>query len=65
MSLSDIMGHTNLSHWAQIALVMFLVIFAGVTVYVFARRNKPEWDRARSLPLDDDTQPTNTHGRNG
>ncbi len=53
MSLTDVMSEANLHVWAEVALVMFVLLFAAVCVYVFARRNRARFDRASRLPLDD------------
>ena len=68
MSLTDIMSQANLHVWAEVALVMFVLLFVGVVAYVFSRRNRDRFDRARRLPLDDapiDTgvQETSRHER--
>jgi cbb3-type cytochrome oxidase subunit 3 len=58
MSLTDIMSEANLHFWAEVALVMFVALFVGVVLYVFARRNRAAFDHASRLPLDD--APTRT-----
>ena len=60
MSLSEIMSQSGLEGWAEIGLVLFLAIFAGVLVYTFRRRNQAKFDRARRMPLDD--APISTEG---
>jgi cbb3-type cytochrome oxidase subunit 3 len=42
--------------WAEIGLVLFLLLFAGVLAYTFAARNRATFERARTLPLDGDPQ---------
>lgn len=56
MKLSDIMSATDLAVYAEVALIIFFVIFIGIAVYVaFAKKRKQKkWDEARYLPLDDD-----------
>jgi cbb3-type cytochrome oxidase subunit 3 len=39
--------------FAEIGLVMFVAIFAGVVVYTFTRRNRATFDHARTAPLHD------------
>lgn len=58
MSLTDVMSEANLHFWAEVALVMFVALFAGVVIYVFSRRNRATFDHASRLPLDD--APTGT-----
>jgi len=55
MRLSEIMRAAGLHVFAEIGLVMFLAIFAGVLVYTFAKRNRAMFDRARTAPLHDGT----------
>ena len=52
MSLSDIVSNAGLAFYAQVALVIFFLVFVGIVVYVFVRR-KSSWDHVRNLPLDD------------
>jgi cbb3-type cytochrome oxidase subunit 3 len=56
MSLSDLMGAMRLAVWPQIALVLFLLLFAGVLVYAFGRSRQGTFDRARRLPLGDEAE---------
>ena len=51
MKLSDIMSAAGLAIYAEIALVIFFVVFLLVVWRVL--RGKREWQRARYLPLDD------------
>lgn len=53
MKLSDIMGAAGLSFYAEVALVLFLAAFLGVTWWVFRGANRERWQRAAMLPLDD------------
>jgi cbb3-type cytochrome oxidase subunit 3 len=53
MRLSEIMSAAGLQVFAEIGLVMFLAIFAGVVVYTFTKRNRATFERARTAPLDD------------
>ena len=53
MRLGEIMSAAGLQVFAEIGLVMFLAIFAGVVVYTFTRRNRATFDRAANAPLDD------------
>jgi cbb3-type cytochrome oxidase subunit 3 len=47
------MGAAGLQRFAEIGLLLFTAIFAGVLIYTFARRNRAMFDRARRAPLDD------------
>jgi cbb3-type cytochrome oxidase subunit 3 len=53
MRLSDVLGQAGLSVYAQVALVLFVLAFIGIIIYVFAKKNRETFDRARMLPLDD------------
>ena len=65
MRLSDIMGRLDLSFFPQIALVIFLVVFACLMVRAFSRSRIREFDRAASLPLDDGATTESTLRLNG
>ena len=53
MRLSDIMSHAGLSMYAEIALVLFLGVFIGITIRTFAPSNRRALHEASMLPLDD------------
>jgi len=53
MSLSDIVSNAGATLYAEIALLVFFLIFVGIVVYVALRR-KGAWEHERHLPLDDD-----------
>jgi cbb3-type cytochrome oxidase subunit 3 len=57
MKLSDVVGHSGLAIYAEIAMVLFLLAFAAVLVGI-ALRPRAELDRAARLPLDDDAPET-------
>lgn len=66
MRLTDVMSHLGLSIYPMVALPLFLFVFVGVLVQVFARPRKAEMDRCSRLPLEDPSvKPTpasaNTH----
>lgn len=54
MRLSDIMSRLELSFYPQVALVIFLVVFASVMIRTFSRSRAGAFDHAASLPLEDD-----------
>ena len=65
MSLTDIMSGSNLAIYPQIALVIFLCVFATVAARVFlTRRRRDEYARAAMLPLDNHTSPTAPRSEN-
>ena len=54
MNLSDLMSQMGLHRFAEIGLVLFLLLFAGVLVHTFRRGNRERFERAARLPLHDD-----------
>ncbi|MEZ6234790.1 MAG: hypothetical protein R3B68_11425 [Phycisphaerales bacterium] len=55
MSLSDIMGNLALDVYAQVALVLFLVSFAAISLNVLSRRGD-QTRRDAALPLGDEPE---------
>jgi len=55
MSLSDVMSHAGLAGLAEIAMVLFLLVFLAVVAWTFAPGRRHELDEASRLPLDDGT----------
>jgi hypothetical protein len=55
VKLSDVMSHANLAVYAEVALVLFMLVFVGVVLEVlfFDERR----GRAELLPLEDDLVP--------
>ncbi|MEM1022927.1 MAG: cbb3-type cytochrome c oxidase subunit 3 [Myxococcota bacterium] len=53
MRLSELMSNMDLAFYPQVALVIFLLIFAVVCVRVFSRKRSKEYERASRLPLED------------
>ncbi len=56
MRLSDIVAHSGLSRYAEIALILFLVVFVAIVIRVFTAR-RAEMDRHARLPLEDGDRP--------
>jgi cbb3-type cytochrome oxidase subunit 3 len=55
MSLTELMSRANLDHYAQVALVAFMVAFGLILWRTFSRRNRAQYeDHMRMLPLKDD-----------
>jgi cbb3-type cytochrome oxidase subunit 3 len=48
------MSASGLQLFAEIGLVMFLAIFAGVLAYTFAPGNRSRFERSKQLPFDED-----------
>lgn len=53
MRLSDIMGRAGLSVYAEIALVLFLIVFVAVVIRIFTAR-RADMDRRARMPLEDE-----------
>jgi cbb3-type cytochrome oxidase subunit 3 len=54
MKLSDVMSHSGLTIYAEIAMVLFVLAFIAIVIRVF-RLPKRDVDRAAAMPLDDET----------
>lgn len=54
MRMSDIVGSLDLSIYTQVALVLFVGVFAAVLARTYSRRQRAEMGRAARLPLADD-----------
>lgn len=54
MKLSDIMSYAQLSHYTEVALVLFLGVFIAVSIRTFMPSRQRELDAAARLPLEDD-----------
>jgi len=59
------MGHLDLAIYPQIALIIFLAIFAGMLVRVFSRSGTREFGHLAALPLEDDARPGPGQRENG
>jgi hypothetical protein len=60
MRLSDIMSRLDLAVYPEVALVLFLGVFAAVMIRVYGRSRSQEMSRAASMPLED--PPTTVNG---
>jgi cbb3-type cytochrome oxidase subunit 3 len=61
--IKDIIEHTASSIYAQVGLVIFVLLFSAITIWTYSGR-KNRFDRASRLPLEDDAanqEPTDTH----
>jgi cbb3-type cytochrome oxidase subunit 3 len=54
MKLSDVVSHSGLAGYAEVALVLFLIAFVAIVIRVFLPSRKSEMDRASRLPLEPD-----------
>jgi hypothetical protein len=53
MKLSDVMGAMRLATYAEVALVIFFIVFVVVATELVLGRRSPRWEQASRLPLDD------------
>ena len=54
MRLSDIMGAANLSVYAEIAMILFIVAFIAIVIRIFSPGRQQTYDAASRMPLDDE-----------
>jgi cbb3-type cytochrome oxidase subunit 3 len=54
MGLSDVIGHAGLAGFTEVAMVLFMIAFAGIVAWTFAPSRKRELDETSRLPLDDE-----------
>ncbi len=55
MKLSDIIGNSGLSIYAQIALVIFVAAFVAILIWLFRPGSTERFRRDAQIPLDDET----------
>lgn len=56
-SLSDVVGAAGLQGYAEVALILFFVVFVAVALRVLATR-RHDLDHVARLPLEDDAPTT-------
>lgn len=61
MSLADVMSAMHLPVHAEVGLLVFVGLFAGVVASVLRRKNRATFERARFLPLE--AEATDADGR--
>ncbi|MEN9544601.1 MAG: hypothetical protein RLZZ598_1434 [Pseudomonadota bacterium] len=44
----------DINHWRSLTTVLLLLVFLGIVVWAYARRNKQRFDEAAQLPFLDD-----------
>jgi cbb3-type cytochrome oxidase subunit 3 len=65
MRLTDIMSNAGLSFYAQVALVIFLLVFIAITLRTFAPSRRRELDAASRLPFDEGVPVSSANGDRG
>ena len=61
MKLSDIVGNSGLSAYAEIAMILFMLAFVAIVIRLFWPSRRKQLEEQRYLPLADD-QPMNPRG---
>jgi cbb3-type cytochrome oxidase subunit 3 len=56
--MSDVVGHAGLSMYAEIALVLFLLVFAALVWRIFSPRRRAALEAAGRMALHDEPTPT-------
>lgn len=52
-NLTDVMSHSGLAIYAEIALVLFALVFVAIVGRVLSPKHRDEFEAARRLPLED------------
>jgi len=52
MRLSDVVGHSGLVIYAEVALILFAAVFVAIVWRVLSSRRSSEYEAARRLPFD-------------
>jgi len=53
MRLSDVVSHSGLAGYAEVALVLFFLAFVLIAVRLLVRADRRELERMSRMPLDD------------
>ncbi len=53
MGLADVMSHAGLALYAEIAMVLFILVFIAVVIRLFASK-RSDLERHARMPLEDD-----------
>ena len=56
MTLSDVMSHAGLAFYAEVAMVLFLIVFVTVAVRAVWPGRTRELEEAGRLPFDDEPE---------
>jgi cbb3-type cytochrome oxidase subunit 3 len=54
MKLSDVMSHSGLSFYAEVAMLIFMATFVAIVIHLFWPSRKDALERQGTLPLADD-----------
>ncbi len=62
MDLTDVMSHAGLADYAVVALVLFALAFALITIRTLLPSRRREMDEASRLPLNDEPHEAGSRG---
>ena len=54
MRLSDVVSHSGLVIYAEVALIIFFLAFIVIVARLLLRRDRDELERMSRMPLDDE-----------
>ena len=52
-SLTDVVSHSGVAIYAEVALILFALVFAAIVARVLSPGHRDEFEAARRLPLED------------
>ncbi len=55
MKLSDVVAHAGLGFYAEVALILFFVVFVAVMLRTWSPAGRDELEAQRLLPLEPET----------
>ncbi len=53
MRLSDIMSHMHLAGYAEVALIIFFIVFIAIAYQTVRRSSRSRWQADKQIPLSD------------
>lgn len=62
MKLSDVVSHSGLAFYAEIALILFFVVFVAVVLRTWRPSERDELEAQRMLPLEPETPAESREG---
>ncbi len=54
MKLADVVSHAGLALYAELAMILFILVFIGIAIATLRPGNKRAMDAASRLPFDDE-----------
>ncbi len=62
MSLYDVMSHAGLAIYAEVALILFFLVFVGIVAWTCLPSRSAELEAAGRQPLDDPSDDAHAKG---